>query len=167
MKLPWLLISLGIGQLGSAHAARRAEHHEAVLDDRGFQRPIGVVAPVGDQPVEPDRIDDRARQDMRADFGAFFDDHHRNVRVELLQPDRRGEAGGARADDDDVEVHRFAGGQFGFDGHSCSLGQCARRARKKRLASWIGRAVLYPSRPNVDWLFDSAARHARTRVLLA
>ena len=50
---------------------------------------------------------------MRADRRTLFDDDDRDSRVELFEPDRRGEPRGTRADDHDVVFHRFAGGQFG------------------------------------------------------
>ena len=50
---------------------------------------------------------------MRADRRALLDDDDREFGIELLQPDRGGEARRSGADDDDVVVHRLAGGQFG------------------------------------------------------
>ncbi len=49
---------------------------------------------------------------MGADFAAFFDDADRKLRVELLEPDGGGEAAGAGADHQDVELHRLARFQF-------------------------------------------------------
>ncbi len=55
---------------------------------------------------------------MRADLGAFLDHDHIDFGRDLLELDGGGEPGGARADDHDVELHRFAGGQlFGGFGH--------------------------------------------------
>ena len=65
---------------------------EAVVLDLGLQRTIGVLAPVGDQLVEGDRIDHGARQDMRADLGTLLHHDDAEIGIELLQPDRRGEA---------------------------------------------------------------------------
>ena len=45
---------------------------------------------------------------MGADLGALLDHDDGNVLVELLQPDRGGQARGARTDDDDVIVHALA-----------------------------------------------------------
>ena len=50
---------------------------------------------------------------MRADLGALLHDHDAEFGRELLQPDRGGEAGGAGADDHDVEFHALAGRQLG------------------------------------------------------
>ena len=49
---------------------------------------------------------------MRADRRALLDDDDVEVGVDLLEADRRGEPGGARADDHDVEIHRLAGGNL-------------------------------------------------------
>ena len=59
--------------------------------DLGLQRAVGVLAPVRNELVERHRIDHRAGQDVRADFGALL--HHDNgqIGIELLQPDRRAE----------------------------------------------------------------------------
>ena len=51
---------------------------------------------------------------MRADRRALLDHDDRDVRIELLEADRRGEPGGARADDHDVVVHQSPRGQCGF-----------------------------------------------------
>ena len=161
MKLPWLLISRGIGQLGSATPPDGPSTQETILGDRRLQRSIGIGPPVGDQAVEADRVDHRARQDMRADFRALFDDHHRNIGVELFQPDRRRQARRAGADDDDVEIHRFAGGRFGFDGHSCSLGHRAMMRRKKPSASWIGRLFWTEAGQMSTGCSPSPSRHVR------
>ena len=55
---------------------------------------------------------------MRADDRALLDDDDGKVRVELLQPNGGRKARGARADDHDVVIHRFALGQFGVFGQS-------------------------------------------------
>ena len=72
MKLPWLLISGGIRKFGSRSAADGAEPIEAVVADRGLDRGV-LAAPVRQQPVEADRIDHRAGEDMGADLGALLD----------------------------------------------------------------------------------------------
>ena len=47
---------------------------------------------------------------MRADRRALLHDDHRDVGIELLEPDRRREARGTRADDHDVvAIHSRAG----------------------------------------------------------
>ena len=111
--------------------AGRRRPVEAVVLDLGLQRTIGVLAPVRDQFVERDRIDHGARQNMRADFGTLL--HHDDVEigVELLQPDRRGEARRPGADDHDVEFHGFARRKF-FGAHVLVSAQL-RTALKARL----------------------------------
>ena len=39
-----------------------------------LQRRVVARAPLGQKPVETDRINDRAGENMRAGFGAFLDD---------------------------------------------------------------------------------------------
>ncbi len=54
------------------HRAGMAEYIEAVrLDRRMFEHLL--AAPLGNEAVEPDRIDHRAGENVCADFGAFFD----------------------------------------------------------------------------------------------
>ena len=100
MKLPWLLISFGIGQLGSAHAARRRRaagsgrsrlRSSAAGRDRSRQSGSSRSRPIGSN--------DRAGEDMRADLRALLDHDDRQAGVELLEPDRRRQAGRAGADD--------------------------------------------------------------------
>src|SRR4029079_5661276 len=69
-------------------------------------------APVRDQLVERDRIDHRARQDVRADLGTLFQHDDVEIGVELLQPDRSSQPRRASADDHDIEFHGFAGRKF-------------------------------------------------------
>ena len=111
MKLPWLERSGGSSRLGSRSAPDGPEHIEAVVGDRGLDEGF-LVAPVRQQRVEPDRIDHRAREDMGADLGALFHHDDRGVGRELLDADRSRKAGGAGADNDDVELHRLARRQF-------------------------------------------------------
>ena len=95
-------------EVGQPERAGRAEHQEAVVGDRGLERVVLLVAPAGQQPVDADRIDDGAGQDVRADLRALFQHDDRKLRIDLLQPDRGGEAGRAGADDHHVEFHAFA-----------------------------------------------------------
>ena len=103
-------MSGGISEFGSRSAPDGAEQIEAVLGDRGLDRRV-LAAPVGDQAIEPDRVDHRAGEDMRADLRALLHHDDGRFRRELLQPDRGGKAGRPGADDDDVEFHRLAGGK--------------------------------------------------------
>ncbi len=103
-------------EVRQADLGRRRRPVEMVVLDLGLERAIGIVTPVGDQLVETGRIDHRARQNMRADFGAFLDQHHGEVGIDLLEPDRRAQARRTAADDDDVIFHSLAGRQR-FGGH--------------------------------------------------
>jgi hypothetical protein len=96
--------------------AGRRRPVETVVLYLGFQRTIGVLTPVRDQPVEANRIDHRARQNMRADLGTLLDHDDVEVGVELLQPDRCRQACRPGADDHDVEFHGFARRKF-FGAH--------------------------------------------------
>src|SRR5262249_52296211 len=94
-----------------AEAAGFPEIVKAVLADFRAER-RALVAPVGDETIKTDRVDHRARQDMRADLRALLQDHDRKFLVlldgELLDPDRCGKASGSGADNDDVELHGLA-----------------------------------------------------------
>ena len=105
------------GPIGQGHAAGGPENHELVMCHRRLQRTVRIVAPVRQQAIEADGIDDRAGENMRPDDRALLDDDHRAIRVELLQPYRGREARGPRADDHDVIFHRLARGQFVLTGH--------------------------------------------------
>ena len=74
-------------------AARRSEPIETVVGDRRLDRSV-FAAPLGQQPVEPDRIDHRAGENVRADLGALFDDDHAELGIDLLEADRRGQPAG-------------------------------------------------------------------------
>jgi hypothetical protein len=88
------------------------EIEEPVFLYAGVQRTVRVVAPVGQQAVETDRIDHHAREDMGADFRALFHDHDRNVAIVtgsgLADADRGSQPGRACTHDHDIEFHRFA-----------------------------------------------------------
>ena len=100
----------------AAGSPTRGHPVELVVLDLRLQRTIGVLAPIRNQFVERHRIDHRAGQNMRADFRALLHHDHRQIGVELLQPDRSGEARRPGADDHDVEFHGFARRQF-FGAH--------------------------------------------------
>ena len=94
--------------------ARFAEQQEAVFRDGRGERCAarGVRGVVGEQFVERARVEDGAGKDVAAEFGGFFDQADAEVvpargRL-LLEPDRRGQTGGAAADDDDVKLHGFS-----------------------------------------------------------
>ena len=76
-------------EIRQAYRPRLSEDVEAVRRHRGTPRDL-LTAPFRQEPVEPDRIDHRAGEDMRADLGPLL--HHDDgfLRRELLEPDRRG-----------------------------------------------------------------------------
>ena len=85
---------------------------EAVGGDGGADRGA-PVAPAGEQRVEPGRVHHRARENVAADFGGFFDNRYPNRRIALLEPDGGGEAGGSRPDDQYIGRHALAVVGFG------------------------------------------------------
>src|SRR5690606_35672795 len=58
--------------------------------------------------VDPNRINDSARQDVGANFRTLFEHDDGEVRVDLLQTDRCGQAGRASPHDYNVEFHALA-----------------------------------------------------------
>ena len=152
--------------------AGRRHPVEAVVLDLRLQRTIGVLAPVRNQLVERDRIDHRARQDMRADLGTLL--HHDDVEIgiELLQPDRRGQAGRPGADDHDVEFHGFARRKF-FCAHDL-ISARLRTALKARCFRFLRRGQPWkcnarrfaPARSILDWHngFDPRTRAYRPAI---
>ena len=111
MKVPLLRMNGGSSACGMPNLPRLGEQPMVVFGHRHGQR-RALVAPVGDQLVERLRVDHRARQDVGADLAAFFEHADAELALplgrELLEPDRRGEARGPAADDDDVILHGFA-----------------------------------------------------------
>src|SRR5262249_23499597 len=97
--------------VGNAELALLGEDEEAVVADRCIKR-RPLFLPVGDELVQRDRVDHRAREDVGADLRAFLDETDATPAPgfggELLQPDRRREAGRTAADDDDVVFHHIA-----------------------------------------------------------
>ena len=71
---------LGHEQVGQPHAAGVSEKHELVVGDLGLERPVRVVAPFGQEPVEADGVDHRAGEDVGADLRAFLDHDHGDLR---------------------------------------------------------------------------------------
>ena len=98
-------------EIRQAQAAGRAEPVEAIVGDRRLDRSV-FAAPFGEQPVETDRIDHGAGEDVGADLGAFFHHHDAELGVELLEADRGRKPGRPGADDHNVEFHRLAVGQI-------------------------------------------------------
>ena len=84
-----------------------AQNIEIVFDRRNRDgRPF--VFPIGDQSIQAQRIQNRAREDMRTHFRALFQHDDIQIGVKLFQPDSRRQARGTRAHDDHIAFHRFA-----------------------------------------------------------
>ena len=90
---------------------RRAEPIEALARDRDAERRAAFRV-IGKQLRERARIEHGARDDVRADGRALFDDADGRLAPlrarELAEPARGGESGRARADDHDVELQDLA-----------------------------------------------------------
>lgn len=99
-------------EIRQADGAGRAQEHELVVLDLGLEGMPLLFAPAGQKTVDADGIDHRAREDVRTDFRAFFQNDDRELGLHLLQADRGGKTRRTRANDHNVEFHRFAFGQF-------------------------------------------------------
>ncbi len=113
-------------EVGHAPGALLVHEEEDVLGHGHVQR-RALFLPVGDQLRQRDRVDDRARQDVRAGLGALLEHHDRNLLAlllrQLLQVDGGGQPRGAAADHHHVVFHRFARAVLGQDfflGHGVS-----------------------------------------------
>jgi hypothetical protein len=56
-----------------------------VVRHLGLERMVRSFAPAGQQPVDADRIDDRAGEDVRADLAALLQHDDREIGIDLLQ----------------------------------------------------------------------------------
>ena len=96
----WRLVSLGFGQ-----------EQDAVFRHGGIERRAQLF-PVRNEFINRARVHHCARQNVGADFAAFFQHADRYFLAflsrQLLETDRRRQAGRAAADDNDVVLHRFA-----------------------------------------------------------
>ena len=99
-------------------AAGFAKHQQVIAAD-GLTQRRAEFFPVRDQLVHGARVHHRARQNMRARLGAFFQHHHRDVLAffssQLLETNRRGQATGTAAHHHHVVVHGLAGTELGQD----------------------------------------------------
>ena len=129
-----------------------------------LERMVVAVAPAGQQPVDADRIDDGARQDMRADLRALLQHDHRKLRIDLLQPDRGGEPRRSRADDHHVELHAFA---FGL-AHHCLRIACRPnwRVSGSALHSLSGAAVKPRTNCDIAMLLPRSCDRGRAALPL-
>ncbi len=84
---------------------------DVVASDRSVQR-CAHLFPVGKQLVQSRGLEDRARKDVGADFGAFFYYTHADVLAgafaQLANFTGRSQTRRTSADDQDVKLHRFA-----------------------------------------------------------
>ena len=112
-----------------ADLAGGAEDVEIVFLHRHLDR-RAALTPIGDQRIQPGRVEHRPRQDMRADLRALFQHHDGPCRVQLLQPDRRRQARGTGTDHDHVIVH-FLTGDLGHRRiPCCAPRECPRAGRR-------------------------------------
>ncbi len=92
-------------------AALLGQEKELLVRDRRVQR-CAPFLPVGEQLVHGARLHDRAREDVRPHFRAFFQNADRDVRAaflgELTQLDRRRQASRPGPDDHHVVFHVLA-----------------------------------------------------------
>ncbi len=95
----------GVGHLRGL--AFTGEEIDFVTRDRHVQR-RAFFLPVGEEFVERARLEDRARQQMGPDLGAFFDDTDFQFRTFLLETAGGRQARGARAHDEYVVLHDVA-----------------------------------------------------------
>jgi hypothetical protein len=87
--------------------AGAGEEGKTVVADRRIQRCV-LRLPVGNQFGQRARIHHRAGKYVRADFTAFFDQANTDLRIDLLEPNRRRKAGRSAAHNDDVKLHSLA-----------------------------------------------------------
>jgi hypothetical protein len=109
-----ILEARGQHEFGNRMRAALGQEEETVLAHRCVER-RATRLPVRKKLGERARIHDRARQDVRADLGTFFEHAHAELHValgrELFEAYRGREACRARADDHHVVLHRLAFGQ--------------------------------------------------------
>ncbi len=77
-----------------------------------------MIFPIRNQRIKPDRIDDGAGKNVRADFRPLFKNHDRDVVStfpgKLLQPNGSGKPCRTSADNNDIEFHGLPLGQCVF-----------------------------------------------------
>ncbi len=123
------------------------EHVDRLAVHRAVARHVLDVVPVAEEAAQRARVDDRARQQVRAGLLALLDDRHRHLAElvgdvgvllqQLAEPDRAREAGRAGADDQDPDLDPLVGRIGG-------LGDELARAERRRI---VGGANGHRSRP--------------------
>ena len=116
---------------GQAQCAGAEQHVEAIVLDRRLDRRV-PLAPAGQEPVERADIDHRPGEDVPADLGSLLHHDDGDIGRELLETDRGAQSGGPGADNDHVELHRFAGGQFSSVHYDTPVGSSARGSMPAR-----------------------------------
>ena len=90
------------------------QEHETVITG-GCRQRWRIIAPIGNQLIQGARFQHGAREDMRADLTALFNQAHRHIGRELFQADGGGKAGRPTAHDQHIKFHRFP-----FFGHTAT-----------------------------------------------
>ena len=94
------------------------------------------LSPIREQLVQGARLDDGARENVRADLGAFLDEAHRELLTgrlgDLHQSACRRQSGRASADDDDVEFHGLSLDRFHLRYSFSSISSGAHAATRRR-----------------------------------
>ena len=75
-------------EIGQPNGTGGREIIEAIVGDRRLDRRV-FRAPVRQQTIEADRIDDSSGQNVGAHLGPLLHNHDRNVRIDLLEADGR------------------------------------------------------------------------------
>ena len=91
----------------NADLARFGQNPVPVIRNRRFSHRAALFSPVRQQFIQSLGINNRARQNVRADFRALFQNTNRDLGIGLFQPDRSGKAGWPATHDDHVIRHRF------------------------------------------------------------
>ncbi len=112
-----------------------------------------MAAPLGDQRIRPDGVDDDARQGVASDLGPLFQNHDAEVGLELLWADRSREASGpASITTTSNSIASRAGASYAAAravalGHVCL--SLARRAAPVRIG-WRAKETQRLCRPNLE-----------------
>ena len=106
-----------------------SKNEKMICRYRRFERMPLLFAPTRQELVNADRIDHRARQDMRTDFAALFQHDDREFRIDLFEPDGSGQTRGSSSHDHDIKLHALALWKFGCLAHHFLLSMHAPQTR--------------------------------------